>query len=184
MRLTKFQHLKLAALLLLAVPCHALQFNYSFVNTDGFGTALGSVVKGTINGLNDNTVNFQKVTVTLDSISGSDALGYAPHGWTDFGVFTVSGGLITEAAFSSNDGTLGIDLNTSPGGRGLVFPLPGFVPFYRNGTPEITFTPVAGDLHSTGSAVPDSSTNTLALLAGSAAGLLVLRRRGHAKSPT
>jgi len=176
--MTKLKHLKLAALLLLAVPCHALQFNYSFVNTDGFGTTPGSVVKGTIDGLNDNTVNFQQVTVTLDSISGSDALGYAPHSWFDYGVFTVTGGSITDAAFSSNDGILGIDLNTSPGGRGLVFPSAGFIPFYRNGTPEITFTPVA-DVRSS---VPDGSTNSLALLVGSTAGLFVLRRKGQTNS--
>ncbi len=166
--------LKLAALLLLGVPARALDFQYSFVNTDGVGTTLGSVVTGTIEDLVDDSSNFQPVTVTLDSISGPDGLGFAPYSWTSSGQFHVSAGVLSFVQWSANDGVLGIDLNTDAGGRGLVFPSGPFVPFYRNGTPTITFTPKAS------TPVPDGASHSLLLLAGSLAGLTILRRRAQA----
>jgi hypothetical protein len=163
------------AAILLSGSSQALDFSYSFVNHNGSAnTTEGAVVTGKILGLNDNMVNFQPVTVTLDSISPDNGLFSLPFIWFESGTFDVLGGMIQSAQFSKHDPNVEIDLNTDTGGRVLINK-PDWETYYINGTPEITFTALnEQSAHQT--ATPDGGASTVGLLALSAAGIASVRR--------
>jgi hypothetical protein len=163
--------LSCAAAAFLCARSQALDFSYSFLNNAGSpNTTVNAVVQGRVLGLNDNMVNFQQVTVTVDSITPDDNILTLPLSWLEFGAFDVQGGIIVSAQFSKHDPTVEIDLNTATGGRFLVNKS-DFSTYYRNFNgeqelPGITFTQIP---------TPDSGA-TLSLLALSAAGITAVRR--------
>ena len=163
------------AAFLLCGSSQALDFSYSFVNHNGSAnTTEGAIVTGKILGLNDNMVNFQPVTVTLDSISPDNGLLPLPFIWFESGTFDVLGGMIQSAQFSKHDPTAEIDLNTDIGGR-ILINKPDWGTYYINGTPEITFTPLNTE-STQQTPTPDGGASTLGLLALSAVGGASLRR--------
>ena len=116
LKLLKIKTFTLAAagFALLSSSALALDFQYSFVNTLGNVGSPADVITGRILGLNDNSLNFQPVTVTLDSVSPSISSPFtAPYQWTDSGVFAVSGGVLSGISWSSNDGTFAINIDTA-----------------------------------------------------------------------
>jgi len=116
-------------------PAAPIDFTYSFVNTAGNVGSPTDIVTGTIFALPDNTTSFGPTTVTVDSVSPSFSFPFSTHSWTDFGVFTVSGGILTSIAFSSNDGAFALNINAP------FLATPNFSEYYL-GSGNTTFTPV------------------------------------------
>ncbi len=84
-----------AALAAFTTPAMAMTFNWSF--DDSAGGHPDWFVTGTISGLSEGANNAWGLTVTVDSMPGSEALG--PFLYNDaFGHFTVTDGQITDAA--------------------------------------------------------------------------------------
>ena len=154
-----------AALLALNARVHALDMQFSFVNSDGIGTTLGDVVTGTIYDLQDGN-NFGPLKVTLDSIVPVDDFGWTPHTWTDVfpSFLTLSGGTVTSINLAAIDGSIALFLQD--GGASFASNV-DFDKFYSNGEGKITFTPVN---------TPDGGA-TVSLLGCALAGLGFARRR-------
>jgi len=164
-----------AVLVFSSTKSQALDFTYSFVNTGGAGTTIGSVVTGRILGLQDNSFNFLGATVTFDSVSTGFDPGFSATSWTEAGIFQVVGGVLVSVNFSgdvaheSNPAANEV-ITIQTGNRDFVA-YNNFTKYYYDGAAAATFTPL-----STPSAAPDA-TSTLGLLVAGAVGLETLRRR-------
>ena len=84
-----------ASLVAFAAPAMAMTFDWSF--DDSAAGHPDWFVTGTISGLSEGANNAWGLTVTVDSMPGSEALG--PFSYNDaFGFFTVTDGQITDSA--------------------------------------------------------------------------------------
>ena len=162
--------LALGASVLLSTQCSAATFWYNFVNgPGGFNTPLGAVVEGRMIGnFVNNQTDYGLVTVTVDSISTGFAPGFAPTSWTQYGVFVDVNNHLTGVAFSANNGTYSVNLDSMNPPLSESFALATYTAMYQSGGYG---DPNEGKLN-----VPDGGA-TAGLLGLGLAGLGWLRRR-------
>jgi hypothetical protein len=152
-------------LALLSTQAFALDFQYTFENLNGDVGSPTDIVTGRILGLNDNSFNFQPVTVTLDSVSPSIDPAFKAYTWTDFGLFFVLGGNMLFQSWSSNDGSYAINLDTF---NAPFVATSDFTKYYLGGEESLIITPL--------SSVPDGG-STQILLGVGLVGLALLHRK-------